>query len=366
MPVQSEFVHAEAAPPSSGLFTLLPEKTVFLLTGVWWGVGLQLMVYSGVAAEPLAMLPNLTWYTGMLLAMLCSERFISVRCCAADEPGGCVLWLGCLRRRRRARDNSGGGPARTRAGSRLQKAADSLPMSVMRLPPWGGCCSSLDLVLASLCDWFGTVLTCVGLTLAGSAIFGIVYSSVSCWAALFSWLLLGRSLAARQWAGIAVVTVGLAGSCTADAMAVGDDVILGTVLIAVGTIAYGLEFSLCERLLASAAPAAKVGLGRVALELGEVAGACAAPGSAAAVAAGPGTPQSPDTAGGGVDDGDGGGDAPSRGDEAVTADGVDKGLAKGTPKKTEGEEDAGCEMDAMTDSSDDELYRDRSWGLHRM
>ena len=33
----------------------------------------------------------------------------------------------------------------------------------------------------------------MGLTLAGSGIFGLIYSSVSCWAALFAYCLLGRA-----------------------------------------------------------------------------------------------------------------------------------------------------------------------------
>lgn len=48
--------------------TLL-AKVVFLATGVWWGVGLQLMVYAGLAADPTALLTNFTWYGGMLLGL---------------------------------------------------------------------------------------------------------------------------------------------------------------------------------------------------------------------------------------------------------------------------------------------------------
>ena len=145
----------------------LVAKIVFLATGVWWGIGVQLMVYAGIAADPSALLPNFTWYASMMLGLLLSERFLKVRCCdgGGAEPHGCSVAVGCLA------DEGVRGPPSGR-------------WAWWRLPPLRGMVSSRDIVLASWCDYLGTVATAMGLTLAGSGIFGLIYSSVSCWAAL--------------------------------------------------------------------------------------------------------------------------------------------------------------------------------------
>ena len=57
----------------SRLETLI-AKVIFLATGVWWGVGVQLMVYAGIAAEPSALLPNFTWYAPQRRVMLFSRN----------------------------------------------------------------------------------------------------------------------------------------------------------------------------------------------------------------------------------------------------------------------------------------------------
>jgi hypothetical protein len=51
-------------------------KFWLVATGVWWGVCMQLLFYEG-AGHPLAMLPNLDWYIGMMLVYggrLCTPR----------------------------------------------------------------------------------------------------------------------------------------------------------------------------------------------------------------------------------------------------------------------------------------------------
>ena len=220
--------------------TLL-AKVIFLATGVWWGVGVQLMVYAGVAAEPETLLPNFTWYASMLLGLLLSERFIRVSCCdGSEEPAGCSVSLGCLRPRGRA-----AAAAAAAAGGGARRCA------WWRLPPMRGLVSDRDLVAAALCDYFGTVATAMGLTLAGSGIFGIIYSSVSCWAALFSYCILGRRLVPLQLLGMAIVVAGLVVSSLENDFDSDDGrrVAFGSVAIAVGTVAYGMEYALCERLL---------------------------------------------------------------------------------------------------------------------
>tara|TARA_B100000524_G_scaffold341300_1_gene235232 strand:+ start:152 stop:619 length:468 start_codon:yes stop_codon:yes gene_type:complete len=122
------------------------------MTGVWWGICMQLIVYEG-AGHPLSLLPNITWYIGM---MLCD--------------------LGSL--------------CRTRS-------------------PHYARVSHAHMIPIGLCDWLGTVGTTVGLVRCGSAIFGIIYSSVTVWAALFSCCILNKSQSPLRVAGILAVVVGL-------------------------------------------------------------------------------------------------------------------------------------------------------------
>ena len=87
-------------------------------TGVWWGIAMQLLVYRG-AGEPASCLPNLDWYVGMMLVYL-------------------VRWW------------SGGS----------ENFSNALHRHVVPI---------------TVCDLIGTVGTTVGLEMAGSAIFGIIY-----------------------------------------------------------------------------------------------------------------------------------------------------------------------------------------------
>jgi len=150
-------VGAPVPPPPTDWYGHL-GKAVFLATGVYWGVSMQLMVYAGAARYPLALLPNLTWYISMFGALL-PGRLVACRC--AD---------GALTMRFGRRPPS---PGRARGAPRL-------------FPRWDPLWRNGPLVVASVCDWLGTVGLTVGLTLSGSAIFGIVFSSVSIWAALFA------------------------------------------------------------------------------------------------------------------------------------------------------------------------------------
>lgn len=116
------------------------------------------MVYSGLAANPYALLPNFTWYSSMLLGLLLGERFFKVRCCdrRGAEPHGCTVAVGCLvDEQTREADEAAGEPA---------GYGDS---TWWRLPPIRGLWGSTDLMLASWCDYAGTVATAMGLTLAG-------------------------------------------------------------------------------------------------------------------------------------------------------------------------------------------------------
>lgn len=121
-------------------------------TGVFWGLAMQLIYYEG-GGHPLHLLPNVDWYVGMMLVY-------SGRCC-------------------RPRD--------TRFADAQQR--HMFPIAV--------------------CDFIGTVGTTIGLLFAGSAIFGIIFASVTVWSAMFACCILHKKQTTLQLAGILTVMAGL-------------------------------------------------------------------------------------------------------------------------------------------------------------
>ena len=56
----------------------------------------------------------------------------------------------------------------------------------------------------------GELLCQITISTAGSGVFVVLYSSVTIFAAVFKWRLLGVPLSAMQWVSLFVITVGLA------------------------------------------------------------------------------------------------------------------------------------------------------------
>ena len=100
----------------------------------------------------------------------------------------------------------------------------------------------------ALFDIFAQSMVYTGNNLAGPTIFSIIYSSVTIWTALYSKVLLSRSLSKLQWLGVLFVVLGL--SLTAkDSSKAGDSVFLGAILILVGSSFHGLTYVLSELLM---------------------------------------------------------------------------------------------------------------------
>ena len=84
-----------------------------------------------------------------------------------------------------------------------------------------------------------------GSTLAGPTIFAIIYSSVTVWTAMFSFLLLKRRLSKFQWLGVFVVVAGL-GITGLQSSSLGHDVIHGSILVFIGSCMRALTFVMSE------------------------------------------------------------------------------------------------------------------------
>ncbi|KAF1328580.1 hypothetical protein FI667_g6744, partial [Globisporangium splendens] len=59
-------------------------------------------------------------------------------------------------------------------------------------------------------DFAGCIFSNIGLSMAGSGLYQVVYSSVICWSALMSRFILKKQVSKEEWGGIALVTFGLA------------------------------------------------------------------------------------------------------------------------------------------------------------
>lgn len=92
--------------------------------------------------------------------------------------------------------------------------------------------------VAQTLNWTGNMF-------AGSAIFAVIYSSVTIWAALLSRVLMQRILTAWQWCGILTVFFGLA-ITGIEAKNQGDRIFLGASMVTVGAILHALSHSLSE------------------------------------------------------------------------------------------------------------------------
>ena len=100
----------------------------------------------------------------------------------------------------------------------------------------------------ALFDIFAQSMVYAGNNLAGPTIFSIIYSSVTIWAALYSKLLLDRSLSTMQWMGVFCVVSGLS-LAALDSKSMGGNVFLGAVLIVVGTSGHGLTYVFSEKIM---------------------------------------------------------------------------------------------------------------------
>ena len=98
----------------------------------------------------------------------------------------------------------------------------------------------------TLFDITAQAMNYTGAALAGPTIFAIIYSSVTVWTAVFSRLLLKRTLLWQQWLGILIVFGGLALTATDHSVKMGSSVAKGLVLVMIGSALHGLCYVLCE------------------------------------------------------------------------------------------------------------------------
>lgn len=84
--------------------------------------------------------------------------------------------------------------------------------------------------------------------MSGPTIFAIVYSSVTIWTAVFSQLILGRTMTFWQWTNVVLVFVGL-GITATDSFDREENVLTGSCLILLGSAMHGLTYVFNEGIM---------------------------------------------------------------------------------------------------------------------
>ena len=248
--------------------TTVASSLVYLVTGVLTTVAHQILVYQGVGSPNTLLVPFFN-YCGMALVELVPSACGGLESAAdasaarkakqgASAERTVVGDLGAAPSGRPARADSASRAARRGAVSGSERASPTLaddandtasaasaagapePRSdaptgprdneVVLCPTGGriGPCmprsiaaalsrpvSTWTVIAASVAlDLCGFTAGNAGLSLAGSGVFQVVHASVVVFAALFAWLLRGRSISSRQWIAIALITAGLVISAT--------------------------------------------------------------------------------------------------------------------------------------------------------
>jgi drug/metabolite transporter (DMT)-like permease len=103
-------------------------------------------------------------------------------------------------------------------------------------------------VMVAIFDIVAQSFNYTGASLAGASIFAVIYSSVTIWTAVFSRIILHRSITRTQCVAIAIVFGGL---CITgfDSMSLGSDVVHGAVLIFFGSCLHGATYVLSEAIM---------------------------------------------------------------------------------------------------------------------
>ena len=97
-------------------------------------------------------------------------------------------------------------------------------------------------------DIFSQILNYTGASLAGPTIFAIIYSSVTIWTAVFSQLILGRTMYFKQWLCVILVFSGL-GITATNSVNTGKNVLTGSLLVIVGSAMHGMTYVLSEGIM---------------------------------------------------------------------------------------------------------------------
>ncbi|KAJ0408809.1 hypothetical protein P43SY_000705 [Pythium insidiosum] len=213
---------------------------VFLFTGVFSTCAAQFVFYEG-AGDQKAMLLPLCNYLGMMLVGLIPVSRPSAAPQAAakesaaagrpasppdgdgpvDEPERTEMANDDWERRHLALHDDAMELTRRPAGGDVESSSDEQESALaeatameLKVTPstviFSASAVQLCIAVSVVLDFAGCIFSNMGLAMAGSGLFQVVYSSVICWSALLSRFVLKKNVSKEEWTGIALVTFGLA------------------------------------------------------------------------------------------------------------------------------------------------------------
>mmetsp|Transcript_10537 Transcript_10537/g.16186 ORF Transcript_10537/g.16186 Transcript_10537/m.16186 type:complete len:429 (-) Transcript_10537:45-1331(-) len=104
-------------------------------------------------------------------------------------------------------------------------------------------------VAIALVDIVAQAMNYTGSSFAGPTIFAIIYSSVTVWTALFSFVFLKRKMSIWQWMGVVFVFGGLTITAWNAAVSLGPNVFNGSILVIAGSALHALMYVLSEAIM---------------------------------------------------------------------------------------------------------------------
>eukprot|EP00534_Pseudo-nitzschia_fraudulenta_P002635 CAMPEP_0201121586 /NCGR_PEP_ID=MMETSP0850-20130426/5440_1 /ASSEMBLY_ACC=CAM_ASM_000622 /TAXON_ID=183588 /ORGANISM="Pseudo-nitzschia fraudulenta, Strain WWA7" /LENGTH=353 /DNA_ID=CAMNT_0047388091 /DNA_START=159 /DNA_END=1220 /DNA_ORIENTATION=+ len=113
---------------------------------------------------------------------------------------------------------------------------------------WPKRCTTFKAAGIAVWDIIAQTLNYTGASLSGPTIFAIIYSSVTIWSAVFSQILLGRTMNGSQWMNVIIVFAGLAITAI-DSVNMGDSVLKGSVFVICGSAMHGLFYVMSEAVM---------------------------------------------------------------------------------------------------------------------
>ena len=167
--------------------------SIFVATGVASPLLISLLQSSG-ACESTTLLFVLPNYVGMALSLLFQPKNEGLMG-YVEVAGGYSMKVGGESTPKASTPSSSPPPSPSRAAVAQEKKTKAIP--------------HLLIVFLCIIDAISAGLNLTGLVFCGSGVYTVVYSSVTMWTAIFSWIILGRKLQALQWLGIWIIVVGL-------------------------------------------------------------------------------------------------------------------------------------------------------------
>ncbi|ETW03412.1 hypothetical protein H310_04879 [Aphanomyces invadans] len=221
---------------SSG-YGLLVVQGVFLFTGVFSTCAAQFVFYQGAGAQKAMLLPLCNYLGMMLVGVIPSAGSSDTHHPRPsvlkakkhdDDLAATALALALtestmkrddMELTRRQADKDASSTDVKVIGCDKMSPAPTLTMADLTAPSkqdnYSTCMGSLTvmqslILLNILLDFGGCIFANIGLSMAGSGVFQVIYSSVVCWSALLSKIFLNKQPSQYEWLGIAIVTFGLA------------------------------------------------------------------------------------------------------------------------------------------------------------